>query len=262
MKVTIITICLNSAETIAQTIASVLNQDYHNIEYLVIDGQSTDGTLEIIYNHKEQIAKILSEKDNGLYAAFNKGINLANGEIIGILNSDDYFADNGVVSKVVKAIEENNSEGVYGDLHYVGRWDTNKILRKWKAGPYKPGLFISGWMPPHPTFFVKKEIYKKYGGYNEQLSLSADYELMLRMIHKHKIKVSYIPEVLVKMRVGGKGNVNFIQRIRANIQDRRAWTINNIKPGFFTAFLKPVRKIKQFGYKSPLNSFFRFRTGE
>jgi glycosyltransferase len=247
MKVSIITITYNSAATVEDTLKSVVDQDYPNIEYLIIDGKSKDNTLQIVNKYQDKITKIVSEKDKGLYDALNKGISLATGDIIGMLHSDDLYASNQVISDIVKTFENNPSaEGVYADLVFVDRNDVNKITRTWESGDYEEGDFLNGWMPPHPTFFVKKECYVRYGGFNTSLRLSADYELMLRMIHKNKIRLAYLPKVVVKMRMGGVSNVSFFVRLKANIEDRMAWKLNGIKPGLLTRFLKPASKITQY----------------
>ncbi|MBL7893458.1 MAG: glycosyltransferase [Bacteroidia bacterium] len=246
MKVSIITTCKNSESTIEDTIRSVLSQDHPNIEYIIIDGGSTDGTLEIINKYHDRISILISEPDAGFYHAINKGISLATGDIIGNLNSDDFYPSQNIISQVVSAFSNNAIEAVYGDLHYVDKNNTHKIIRNWQAGQYKEGLFLKGWMPPHPTFFVKKDIYKKYGVFNTELKSAADYEIMLRFIHKHKIKIAYLPQVLVKMRVGGKSNVTVINRIKANLEDRKAWKANGLRPRFLTLFLKPLLKLSQY----------------
>jgi glycosyltransferase involved in cell wall biosynthesis len=247
MKVSIITITYNSAATLEDTLQSVVNQDYPNIEYLIIDGKSKDNTLLIVDKYKDKITKVVSEKDKGLYDALNKGIALATGDIVGMLHSDDLYASNHVISDVVETFKNNaGADGVYADLVFVDRNDINKVTRTWESGDYEEGDFLSGWMPPHPTFFVRKECYERYGGFNTSLRLSADYELMLRMIHKNKIKLAYLPKVVVKMRMGGVSNVSLFVRLKANIEDKMAWKLNGIKPGLFTRFLKPASKIMQY----------------
>ena len=251
MKVSIITITYNSSATVEDTLKSVVSQDYPNIEYLIIDGKSKDNTLQIVDKYKDKITKIVSEKDKGLYDALNKGIGLATGDIVGMLHSDDLYASNHVISDIVKTFENNkDAEGVYADLVFVDRNDINKTTRTWESGDYEEGDFLNGWMPPHPTFFVKKECYERYGVFNTTLRLSADYELMLRMIHKNKIKLAYLPKVVVKMRMGGVSNVSFFVRLKANIEDKMAWKLNGIKPGIFTRFLKPARKLVQYFKKA------------
>ncbi|MBP7808336.1 MAG: glycosyltransferase [Bacteroidia bacterium] len=246
MKISIITVTYNSASTIEQTIQSVLNQSYTNIEYIIIDGVSTDGTLDILNRYKSQLHKIVSEKDKGIYDALNKGIDLATGDVIGILHSDDFYMNSNVIENVANSFNQNQCDALYANLYYVDKDDTNRIKRKWDSGNYSEGAFLNGWMPPHPTFFVKKEIYNKYGKFDLQFTSAADYELMLRFIHKNKIKLAYLNEFIVKMRVGGKSNVTVKNRVTANFEDRKAWEVNGLKPRFYTLYLKPFRKIFQF----------------
>lgn len=246
MKVSIITVCFNSEDTIEDTIQSVLCQEYSDIEYIIVDGKSTDKTISIIETYKPRITKIISEKDEGIYFALNKGIEAAKGEVIGILHADDFYATPKIISRVVHEFSEKITDSIYGDLQYVDRNNTEKIFRNWKSGPYQSKRFLQGWMPPHPTFFVKREFYTQFGAFNTMFSISADYELMLRFLYKNKITASYIPEVLVKMRTGGKSNVTFKNRRKANKEDRLAWKINGLKPGKITVLLKPLSKLRQF----------------
>ncbi|MDF2437037.1 MAG: glycosyltransferase [Bacteroidota bacterium] len=246
MKISVITVCYNSSSTIEATIRSVVEQDYPVVEYIVVDGKSTDKTLEIVNKYSNKISKIVSEKDEGLYFAINKGIALAKGDVIGILHADDFFTNSHVLSKVMEAFINYKPDTVYGDLQYVDRTDTSKVIRKWNSGQYSDGLFLKGWMPPHPSFFVRKSVYEKYGSFNTTLRSAADYEMMLRLLHRFKVSTYYIPEVLVKMRVGGKSNVSLANRIKANREDKKAWLINNLKPGLFTLIRKPLSKLSQF----------------
>ena len=247
MKISIITITYNSAQTLEDTLKSVTSQDYPNLEYIIIDGKSKDTTLQIVDKYKSGIAKVVSEKDKGLYDALNKGIKHATGDVIGMLHSDDLYANESVISNVMKKFAEDPSvEGVYADLVFVNRNDTNKSMRVWESGKYQEGDFLKGWMPPHPTFFVRKEVYEKFGGFNTELKLSADYELMLRLIHKNNIKLAYLPQVIVKMRMGGVSNVSFFVKLKANLEDKLAWKLNGMKPKFSTIIMKPLRKIKQY----------------
>lgn len=246
MKISIITISFNSALTIEDTITSVLSQDHPTIEYIIIDGASKDNTLEIINKYKDKISKIISEPDKGIYDAMNKGILNCTGDLIGILNSDDVYASTNVLSHVVKKITEENTESLYGDLIYVHRDKMEKIHRYWKAGKYKRENFLKGWMPPHPAFFVKRNIYGKFGLFKTDFKSSADYELMLRFLYKEKISACYLSEVITKMRIGGVSNVTLKNRINANKEDRRAWKMNGLKPGLLTFIRKPLSKVFQF----------------
>ena len=246
MKVSIITVCRNSGSTIEATIQSVLSQNHTNIEFIIVDGRSTDRTLSIIEKYRNRVSKIVSEKDEGMYHAINKGIALATGEIIGLLNSDDVYTDEKIISRIVREFETKKADCIYGDLQYVSKDDLQKVIRHWKSKPYNDKLFLKGWMPPHPTFFVRRECYTRFGLFNTSFSISADYELMLRFLYKNKISSSYIPEVLVKMRVGGISNKTFKSRIRANQEDRRAWKINGLIPNSFTLIIKPLSKLRQF----------------
>ncbi len=245
MKVSIITATFNSASTIADTLESVRIQTYPTIEHIIVDGLSTDNTLTIV-NNAQRIEQVVSEKDNGIYDAMNKGIALTNGEIIGILNSDDFYAHEKVIEEVVALFEETDCDAVYGNLIFVHPDNPKKVLRKWIAGGYDLNLFLKGWMPPHPTFFVKKSIYDQLGNFNIALRSSADYELLLRFLYVNKIKVEYLHDVLVHMRSGGQSTKSFSNRIKAHKEDYMAWRLNGITPKWYTLMLKPVRKIKQF----------------
>lgn len=256
MKISIITITYNSAQTLEDTLRSVVEQDYQDLEYLIIDGKSKDTTLSIVEKYKSRIAKIVSEKDKGLYDALNKGIKHATGDIVGMLHSDDLYAHKEVLSNVAKKFQEDDSiMGVYADLVFVNRNDTNKTMRVWESGEYKEDSFLQGWMPPHPTFFVRKEVYEQFGGFNTELKLSADYELMLRLIHKNKIKIAYLKETIVKMRMGGVSNVSFFVKLKANLEDKMAWRMNGMRPKVTTMLLKPLRKIGQY-FKRAYSALF------
>jgi glycosyltransferase len=246
VKVSIITVCRNSEATIEATLRSVAEQDYADIEYIVIDGGSTDKTLTILEKYRNKISKLVSEKDEGMYFAINKGVLLATGDIVGILNSDDFYANEKIISRVAQEFNSQKTDSVYGDLQYVSKENTQKTIRHWKSEPFKPELFLKGWMPPHPAFFVKRNCYEKFGAFNTAFTISADYELMLRFLYKNRISSFYIPEVLVKMRTGGISNARISSRIKANREDRMAWKINGLKPGKLTFIKKPLSKLRQF----------------
>lgn len=223
VKVSIITIVYNNKWTIKDAINSVQNQNYHDIEHVIVDGGSTDGTIEIIEASLNHNTRFISGKDNGLYDALNKGIRLATGDIIGILHSDDTFNGNDVISEIVKAFQQNDSDSIYGDLVYVNRIKSEKIIRNWVSGAFSKKKFEMGWMPPHPTFYVKKNVFEAYGLYDTDFKSAADYELMLRYLYKHNISTHYIPKTLVRMRVGGESNKSIKNRLLANREDYKAW---------------------------------------
>ncbi|MCF8214909.1 MAG: glycosyltransferase [Chitinophagaceae bacterium] len=244
-KISIITVSFNSASTIADTLKAVFNQTYKRIEHIIVDGGSTDQTINIVEGFPH-VAKCISEKDEGIYFAMNKGIAMASGDIIGILNADDLYADDEVIAKVTAVFEDPAVDATYADLVFVDRDDVSKVVRTWKSGIFTRSSMYNGWMPPHPTFFVRRAIYEKYGLFNTALRSAADYELMLRFLLKHEINLSYLPETIIKMRQGGKSTASISNRINANMEDRKAWKMNGLKPHFFTLILKPLRKIKQF----------------
>lgn len=246
MKISIITVSYNSSKTIYDTINSINIQTYPNIEHIFIDGLSNDDTLNIINSNSLRSPIIVSEKDKGLYDAMNKGISIATGDIIGILNSDDVYSNKNIISNIIKQMELFKVDSVYGDLIYTKPDDLSQIVRCWKSGSFNKNKFLYGWMPPHPTFFVKRDIYLKYGVFNLTLKSAADYEIMLRFLYKNCISTAYVNEVLVKMRSGGKSNQNLISRLKGNKEDRLAWRLNNLKPLFITLMFKPLRKVLQF----------------
>jgi len=244
MKISIITVCFNSAETIEDTIKSVLSQDYKNIEYIVVDGNSTDGTLDIINRYKAKIARVISEPDNGIYDAMNKGLRSSTGDILATLNGDDVYAEKTTVSQMAEFIQHNGLDAAYGDMIYVDRYDSRQVKRFWQPGQYKKGAFYHGWVIPHPTFFCRKEIFEKHGYFNDKMQIAADFELMLRLIEKHRIKSGYLPEVIVKMSTGGKANV-LRGIVQGNREIIRSFRLNGLRlsPWFFVR--KPLTKISQ-----------------
>lgn len=246
MKISIITPSFNSEKTIEKTIQSVISQTYQNLEYIIIDGGSKDRTLKIVEKYKEKIAKIFSGPDEGLYDAMNKGIEWATGEVVGILNSDDFYPHSNVLEKVVEAFLESGSQAVYGDVAFFKGDNYSKIIRFWRAGEFKEKKLNWGWAPPHPAFFLKKEVYQKYGLFRLDFKIAADYELMLRLFKIHKISVFYLPEVLVYMRQGGESSRNLWQRIKGWKELRKAWRVNNLQTPKFFILRRVLSKIGQY----------------
>ena len=248
MKLSIITVTLNRCDTLRDAIESVHNQTVP-VEHIIVDGGSTDGTMELVESYGTQISRSISEPDQGIYDAMNKGIQLATGDIIGILNADDFYRHPRVLEHVLNVFEKEGIESVYGDLEYVDFKKTEKVVRTWKAGHFQPKDFLRGWMPPHPTFFVKKSAYDRHGLYRAHFSSAGDYEMMLRLLYKYRITAAYLPEVLVRMRTGGVSNRSLWRRLAANAEDRQAWKVNGMKAPFYTTILKPLRKVGQFFLK-------------
>jgi glycosyltransferase involved in cell wall biosynthesis len=246
LKISIITVVWNNKETIKDAIDSILHQTYKNIEYIIIDGASTDGTIEIVKNYGDNISKFVSEKDNGLYDAMNKGIRLSTGDVVGILNSDDIYNNNRVIENVMDKFINFNINSLYGDLEYVEAENTDKVVRYWKSSKFVEGSFSKGWHPPHPSFFVKKEIYDKYGIFDDNNKISADFELMLRLLERFKVSTTYLPQVIVKMREGGASNQSIKNIIKGNLNILKAFDKNDIKVNKFTyLFYRFIPKIVQ-----------------
>ena len=242
-KISVITVCYNSAGTIAETIESVLSQDYPNLEYIIVDGVSTDGTLEIVRSFGSKITKIVSEPDKGLYDAMNKGIGLATGDIIGIINSDDIYANNCVFSDVVHAFVEKKVDVVYGDLYYFKSGFPDVALRYYRGGVFSIKRVTYGLMPPHPTFFIKRIVYEKFGRFDTRYTLSADFDLILRFLGVHKVSFEYIPEILVKMRTGGKSTSSLKRTFIMNNEDLNSCKKNGVKTNMFKFYSKYLVKI-------------------
>jgi glycosyltransferase involved in cell wall biosynthesis len=249
-RISVITVSFNAKDTINDCIRSVATQTA-TCEHILIDGASNDRTLEIVRNQSGHFAKIISEPDAGVYDAMNKGIRSASGEIVGILNADDMYYDSNALARVAEVFRSGDIDACYGDLVYSDSVDTNRLIRYWRSGEYARSKFYWGWMPPHPTFFVRRTLYEKWGMFRLDLGTAADYELMLRFLVKHGANVIYIPEILVKMRVGGVSNNTLRNRFVANKMDRRAWVVNNLKPYPWTLYLKPIRKLSQWFARPP-----------
>jgi len=259
MKVSLITVSFNSGLTLKDTIESVLYQNYSNIEYLIIDGFSKDNTINIIKDYEPKFEGRLhwiSEPDKGIYDAMNKGICIATGEIIGILNSDDFYIDKYVIENVVKSFTDKNVDSLYTDLYLVDNENINKIIRNCTYREFKKGLFFKGWHPPHPSFFVKKEIYEKYGVFDLTYKIASDYDFMLRILEKNSISTNYLPIHTIKMRNGG-ASTSSLERIRLSQKEcLLAFERNNLKVNRVIYFLgKYTQKLRQYTFESLIDDF-------
>lgn len=249
MKVSIVTVVYNGEKTISTAIESVLNQSYQDIEYIIVDGNSSDRTKEIVTSYQDRISKFVSEPDKGIYDGMNKGLALCTGDLVGTLNADDLHAHENVIENIVSRIQETGSQALYADLVFVDP-DTHKLVRYWKSGDFQRERYLYGFMPPHPTFFVRRECYEKYGTFDLSLVSSADYELMLRLLYRHEISCAYLDEITILMRTGGQSNASLYNRLRANFEDMKSWGINGVKPLLVTTPLKFAHKIPQF-FRTP-----------
>lgn len=247
MKITIITVVFNNCKTINTAIESVLNQTYNDIEYIIIDGGSTDGTIEIIEKYRNKISFLVSEKDKGIYDAMNKGIMLATGDIIGILNSDDLYNNNSILEIINNEFEKDeNLEILYGDLVYVDKNCISKIIRKWISCEYFDEFFEQGNVPPHPSLFLKRSVYNRVGLFNLKYKLAADYEFMLRIFKNYSFNIRYINQVLVRMRLGGATNKNFKNIYLGNKEILCAWKQNFLKPPILFIPKKIIKRLIQY----------------
>lgn len=249
MKISIITPTYNSQKTLQDCIDSIKGQTHRDTEHIIVDGASADGTKKIIEANSHHLAKSISEKDNGIYDAMNKGVSMATGDIIGILNSDDVYENDNVLTEVAEVFANNQDvDIVYGDIFYVDQIDLNKVKRVWKSSSYRDGLFKTGWHPPHPAFFVKREVYQRLGKFRDDMNISADYELMLRFLEKNKVKSKHIPKTFVLMREGGNSNGTLAKIAEGNLQVRKAWKVNNLKTPSFLIIKKLLYKVRQLPY--------------
>ena len=247
LKVSIITVVYNSENTVRDTLESVLRQDYPYIEYIVIDGNSSDRSLQIINEYKDRISMIVSEADKGIYDAMNKGIKMATGDVVGLLNSDDLFASDNVISRVAETFASNpDVDGVHGDLYYVKAHDVNSIVRYWHSSEYRYGAFMHGWHPAHPTLYVRRGVYEKYGAFDLRFPLSADFELMLRFFECCQIRTMYINMVMVRMRMGGATSRNLSAILQGIRQCKRAFRANGLCPPLFYPFYRLCPKLLQY----------------
>lgn len=246
MKISVITACRNSEDTIGEALESVFAQTHRDVEYIVVDGGSKDGTVEILRRYAERIQHLTSEPDRGVYDAMNKGLALATGDVVGFLNSDDIYVHSGILARVAAVMADPAIDGCYADLFYVKHDDGTRAVRRWVSRPYAPGLFRRGWMPPHPTFFVRRACYEKFGGFDTQLSISADFELAMRFLHVHGVRTRYVPETWVRMRMGGLSNSDWRTVLRTNIQTYRACRKHGLSVTPWFVIAKIASRIPQF----------------
>jgi glycosyltransferase involved in cell wall biosynthesis len=254
-RITLITVSYNSCKTISDTIGSVLRQSYPNIEYIIVDGASTDGTIDIIRSFGDKVSKFKSERDTGIYDALNKGISLATGEIIGILNSDDFFYDNNVIQKVAEAFSEGEIDAIYGDVLFVDRNDITKVTRQYSSKYFNPAKFRYGFMPAHPSFYCKRKLFERFGYYKTDYKIGADFELLLRFMLINHIKCRYLNMSMVYMRTGGASTKSFRSNIILNREIIRACKENGVKTNFLFVYSKYFVKIFQFFGRSKTTFF-------
>jgi len=245
IKVSVVTAVFNGEKTIAQAIDSVLSQNYLAVESVVVDGASLDATLSILEPYRPRLGTLISEPDEGIYDALNKGIQHATGDVIGFLHADDLFEDVGVLRKIAAAFDDPNIDAVYGDLVYVRQDNVGRIIRYWKSGQYDQAALSRGWMPPHPTFYVRRTVYERLGGFDPRYQIAADYDTVLRFLAVGKIRAIYVPEVLVRMRAGGVSNRSLKTILRKSKED--LWALRSNRVGGVGALLwKNLSKLSQF----------------
>lgn len=244
LKLSLVTVVYNAQDSIGQCIESVISQNYPDLEYIIVDGGSTDKTLNVINQYRSHINILVSEPDLGIYDAMNKGIRLATGQLVGMLNADDQFADNEVLKSVADAFDQHDTGVIYGDMDIVSHGQ--QIIRKWRTGPCNDNSFNFGFMPPHPTFYCKRELFERLGFYSLDYGSAADFELMLRFLHLNKVKSYHLKKVMVKMRTGGVSSKSFKNRIKAWQFDLKAMRKNGVTFPLMAIILKPVQKIFQF----------------
>jgi glycosyltransferase involved in cell wall biosynthesis len=246
MSISVVTVVYNGANTIEETIRSVQSQDYAQVEHIVVDGASTDNTAEIVKRNRGKIAVFVSEPDRGIYDAMNKGLALATGDVVGFLNADDVYVDATVLSQVAQVFRDATVDGCYADLMYVDKTDTDRMVRYWKSRSYEDGLFERGWMPAHPTFFVRRAIFRRLGGFDLDYRLQSDFELTMRFLAVNRIRTVYIPTVWVRMRMGGESNKRIMNVIRGNLEAYRACRKHRLDVSPFFIVKKVLSRVPQF----------------
>lgn len=248
MRISVVTAVYNRVDTIASAIDSVQAQSYCNVEHIIQDGGSSDGTLDVVRNLANSSTKLVSERDDGIYDAINRGIRSATGDVVGLMHSDDLFASSDVLEMVAHAFEDPSVSGVYGDLQYVTAHDPSKVVRHWRSGEFAPAKLKQGWMPPHPTVYLRRDVFEQHGLYDTSFSIAADYDAMLRYLSGEKVRLRYIPRVLVKMRLGGESNRSMERIIKKSREDYRAIRKNRVG-GLATLAAKNLSKIGQYFIK-------------
>lgn len=245
MKITVITVTYNSASTIVDTLRSIAQQTHPNTEHIVIDGASTDATLSLVHKHASPTARVLSEPDSGIYDAMNKGLQLATGDLVGFLNADDIFDNPNVLMQIAGAASDPSVAAVYGDLMYVSQNDLGRVVRHWRSGGFVPSRLGFGWMPPHPTFYVRRALVAELGTFDTGFRIASDYDFMLRLLRRPGVVVRYVPQVLVRMRTGGASNRSASALWRKSSEDWRALRKNGVG-GLSSLLCKNLRKLPQF----------------
>jgi glycosyltransferase involved in cell wall biosynthesis len=249
MKISVITVCYNSAETIQDTLTSIASQDYPDVEHIVVDGGSKDETVAMV-NAASSVTRFISEPDNGIYDAMNKGIAMATGDIVGTLNADDFYIDNTVLSQIAAVFSDPSVDACYADLIYVDAKNLQRIVRYWQSKTYKMGLFKKGWMPAHPTFFVRRHVYDELGNFDLEFKIQSDFELTMRFLEIYQVNSVYIPKILVKMRTGGVSNNSFKNILQGNIEAYRACKKNQLSISPLFTIQKILSRLPQF-FKRP-----------
>lgn len=246
MKISVVTAVMNGGASLPKAVLSLRRQTHEPVEHVVQDGGSTDGTLDYLAEHGHPGMVLQSEPDEGIYDAINAGISRATGDVIGLLHADDFLAGSEVLASVAEALQDPDIDGVYGDLEYVARDDTGRVIRYWRAGEYGSQRLARGWMPPHPTLYLRREVFARAGLYDTSYQISGDYDGMLRWLTKGKVRLAYIPQVMVRMRIGGTSNRSFAQMLRKSREDYRAIRRHNVG-GIGTLLAKNLSKLPQFG---------------